>query len=231
MPHRLTHRLTGSHRDFTGSHRDSQTHGLTQTHTQTHRLTHKLTGSHTDSRAHTQTSRAHTQTHRVTHRLTESHRDSRGHTQTHRLTQTLGLTDRLTGSHTDSWAHTVDSLLFAYDLREDSQSPYVKPPRLVQRSPTVSSCAHYTGQNHDGHKHRRCTTGGLGQDTGILHSGYWASLSPPSRLVGEHPPCSGRWQTGISSHGSTMTPRGHQAQVRGDATSEVTPGYQRWEQN
>ena len=48
---------------------------------------------------------------------------------------------------------------------------------------------------------------------------------------GEHSPCSKKWQAGICPHGSAVTPWGHQAEVRSDATSEFTSGYQRQKQH
>lgn len=84
-----------------------------------------------------------------------------------------------TASHIDSQGHTADVSVSAYDfLQGNSQAPYVKPPHtwgLVQGSPRVSSCAHYTEQKHDENKHGGCMIHRLGQDAGMLHSGGWAS--------------------------------------------------------
>ena len=69
---------------------------------------------------------------------------------------------------------------------------------------------------------RTCVPGELG-------FGHLYSL--PFRLLGEHSPCSGKWQAGICPHGSPVTPWGHQAEVRCDATSELTSGYLRQKQH
>lgn len=61
--------------------------------------------------------------------------------------------------------------------------------------------------------------------------GFGHLCSLLSRSVGEHSPCSGRWQAGICSHGYPVIPWGHQGQVRSVATSEFTSGYQWQEQH